>query len=99
LLQALVLGGAAAQPRLLEPRATPALLEACLEAGLLEAAVADALAAAHARLVGLGLERTLDRRARLVPVDSEGLDAARVAIRAAFAAADLAAGAGITPPD
>ncbi|MBJ6978514.1 bifunctional [glutamate--ammonia ligase]-adenylyl-L-tyrosine phosphorylase/[glutamate--ammonia-ligase] adenylyltransferase [Luteimonas sp. MC1895] len=99
LLQALVLGGAAAQPGLLQPRATPALLEACRDIGRLDAACADALCAAHARLVALGLERTLDRRARLVPVDSEGLDAARVSIRAAFAAAGLAPATGITPPD
>ncbi|WP_407353973.1 bifunctional [glutamate--ammonia ligase]-adenylyl-L-tyrosine phosphorylase/[glutamate--ammonia-ligase] adenylyltransferase [Luteimonas sp. R10] len=83
LLQYLVLREAHAHPALLRPRATPALLEALRDAGLLDADTADALARAHATLLALGLERTLDRRPRLVP-DSDSLASARTAIRAAW---------------
>ncbi|WP_132998943.1 bifunctional [glutamate--ammonia ligase]-adenylyl-L-tyrosine phosphorylase/[glutamate--ammonia-ligase] adenylyltransferase [Luteimonas arsenica] len=89
LLQALVLGGAAAHPQLLGPRATPALVEACRDAGLLDAATADALLDAHAELVALGLAQTLDRRARIVP-RGDALDAARAVITGALQAAGLA---------
>src|SRR5690606_1256265 len=88
LLQYLVLDGAAREPALLAPRSTPALLEACARAGALDAAAADALGAAHATLVALGLERTLDRRARLV-APSPALEEARAAVRAAWEAAGL----------
>ena len=99
LLQALVLGGAAAHPALLGPRATPALLAACGESGLLGGEAVAALLEAHARLVALGLQCTLDRRARIVPDDSAGLDEARAAIRGALRAAGLdAAAAELSPP-
>ncbi|WP_149194236.1 bifunctional [glutamate--ammonia ligase]-adenylyl-L-tyrosine phosphorylase/[glutamate--ammonia-ligase] adenylyltransferase [Luteimonas suaedae] len=83
LLQYLVLRKAHAHPALLRPRATPALLEALREAGLVDAGTADALTRAHATLLALGLGRTLDRRPRLVP-DSEPMAAARAAIRSAW---------------
>ncbi|MEN1957631.1 bifunctional [glutamate--ammonia ligase]-adenylyl-L-tyrosine phosphorylase/[glutamate--ammonia-ligase] adenylyltransferase [Luteimonas changyuni] len=88
LLQALVLGHAAQHPGLLEPRSTRGLVAACRDAGLLEAATAEALAAAHAELVAQGLAQTLDRRARIVP-RSEALDTARTAITGALRAAGL----------
>ncbi|MDH5824923.1 bifunctional [glutamate--ammonia ligase]-adenylyl-L-tyrosine phosphorylase/[glutamate--ammonia-ligase] adenylyltransferase [Luteimonas sp. RD2P54] len=83
LLQYLVLREAHAHPALLAPRATPALLQALSEAGLLDTATADALIQAHATLLALGLERSLDRRRRLVP-ESAALAAARAAIRNAW---------------
>ncbi|MGY1458790.1 bifunctional [glutamate--ammonia ligase]-adenylyl-L-tyrosine phosphorylase/[glutamate--ammonia-ligase] adenylyltransferase [Luteimonas sp. A534] len=91
LLQALVLGGAASHPELLGPRSTPALIDACRGAGLLDGDAASALRDAHALLVALGLERTLDRRARVVPAADDALDAARAAIR------DALHGAGLSP--
>ena len=92
LLQALVLGGAASHPELLRPRSTPGLIAACRDAGLLDGAMAAALCDAHALLVALGLDRTLDRRARIVPAADEALDAARSAIRGAVHAAGLSSG-------
>jgi glutamate-ammonia-ligase adenylyltransferase len=89
LLQSLVLGGAATHPELLAARSTPALVAACRDAGLFDEATAAALCDAHALLVALGLERTLDRRARIVPATSAGLDDARGAISAALRAAGL----------
>ncbi|GGK13669.1 bifunctional [glutamate--ammonia ligase]-adenylyl-L-tyrosine phosphorylase/[glutamate--ammonia-ligase] adenylyltransferase [Luteimonas terricola] len=89
LLQALVLGGAASHPELLGPRSTPALIGACRDAGLFDAATAAAVTDAHAQLVAQGLAQTLDRRARIVP-HSEALDAARAAITAVLHAAGLA---------
>ncbi|NZA25049.1 bifunctional [glutamate--ammonia ligase]-adenylyl-L-tyrosine phosphorylase/[glutamate--ammonia-ligase] adenylyltransferase [Luteimonas sp. SJ-92] len=83
MLQYLVLREAHAHPALLAPRATPALLQAACDAGLLAAATADALVQAHATLLALGLERTLDRRPRLVP-ESEPLAATRAAIQQAW---------------
>ncbi|NLA68136.1 MAG: bifunctional [glutamate--ammonia ligase]-adenylyl-L-tyrosine phosphorylase/[glutamate--ammonia-ligase] adenylyltransferase [Gammaproteobacteria bacterium] len=84
LLQALVLEGAAHHPGLLAPRSTPRLLDACAAAGLFDGDTASGLLRAHAALVALGLERTLDRRARIVPEDAEGLAAARAAITGAW---------------
>lgn len=88
LLQYLVLRDSHAHPALLPPRATPALLAAARGAGLLDADSADALTRAHACLVSLGLACTLDRRPRLVG-NSQRLDSAREAIRAAVAQSGL----------
>jgi [glutamine synthetase] adenylyltransferase / [glutamine synthetase]-adenylyl-L-tyrosine phosphorylase len=81
LVQYLVLREAGAHPALTRPRSTPALLQALGEAGVLEAGAVASLLEAHAALVALGLERTLDRRARIVPAH-EALAAPRAAIRA-----------------
>ncbi|MGJ4802779.1 bifunctional [glutamate--ammonia ligase]-adenylyl-L-tyrosine phosphorylase/[glutamate--ammonia-ligase] adenylyltransferase [Luteimonas sp. SDU82] len=83
LLQYLVLRDAATQPALLSPRATPLLLDALAEAGRLDAPTAAALRDAHALLVAAGLDCTLDRRTRIVPLD-DALEAARATIRAAW---------------
>ena len=88
LLQAQVLQHAATTPALLAPRDTPALLRAIAGAGTLPAGTVDTLAAAHARLLSLGLDCTLDNRPRLVPHDA-ALDAARDAIRRACEDAGL----------
>jgi glutamate-ammonia-ligase adenylyltransferase len=88
LLQALVLQHAADTPALLVPRDTPALLRALGEAGALPAATVATLLAAHARMLGLGLDCTLDQRPRLVP-NSESLAVDRAAVRAACRAAGL----------
>ena len=88
LLQAQVLQHAATTPALLAPRDTPALLRAIAAAGSVPAGTVDALAAAHARLLSLGLDCTLDNRPRLVPHDA-ALDAARDAIRRACEDAGL----------
>ena len=82
LLQYLVLRESHAHPQMLEPRATPALLEAAGVAGMLEPATVDALREAHATLAGLALACSLDRRSRLVP-EGDNLQAARAVIRAA----------------
>ncbi|TWT22630.1 bifunctional [glutamate--ammonia ligase]-adenylyl-L-tyrosine phosphorylase/[glutamate--ammonia-ligase] adenylyltransferase [Luteimonas marina] len=83
LLQYIVLRDAAAHPALLSPRATPLLVDALAQAGALDADTADALRAAHARLVATGLDCTLDRRPRIVP-DDDALASARAAVRAAW---------------
>ncbi|HRP72704.1 MAG TPA: bifunctional [glutamate--ammonia ligase]-adenylyl-L-tyrosine phosphorylase/[glutamate--ammonia-ligase] adenylyltransferase [Luteimonas sp.] len=83
LLQYLVLGESATHPALLVPRATPLLLDALADAGVLEAGTAAALRDAHARLVAAGLDCTLDRRPRIVPSD-DVLEAARGGVRAAW---------------
>ena len=88
LLQAQVLQHAATTPALLAPRDTPALLRAIAAAGTLPGGTVDTLAAAHARLLSLGLDCTLDNRPRLVPHDA-ALDAARDAIRRACEDAGL----------
>ena len=89
LVQALVLEHAAAHPALVAPRSTPALLAALGEAGLLPSVDVVALGQAHALMLGLGLDCTLDQRPRLVPPDA-ALDAARAVIREACAARGLA---------
>ena len=89
LVQALVLEHAAAHPSLVAPRDTPGLLAALGEAGVLPAADIAALLQAHALMLGLGLDCTLDQRPRLVPPD-DLLDAARTVIRDACAARGLA---------
>ena len=65
------------------PRATPLLVEALAEAAVLDAATATALRDAHAHLLAVGLDCTLDRRPRIVPADA-ALEATRAAIRDAW---------------
>jgi glutamate-ammonia-ligase adenylyltransferase len=89
LLQALVLQHAGALPALREPRDSPGLLRVLAATGVLAAATVDALLQAHALMLGLGLDCTLDQRPRLVPPDP-ALDAARAVVRAACAGAGLA---------
>ena len=89
LVQARVLEYAAAHPSLAAPRGTPGLLAALGNAGLMPPAEVAALLQAHALMLGLGLDCTLDQRPRLVPPD-EALDAARAVIRDACAAGGLA---------
>lgn len=90
LLQYLVLREAATYPELLQPRATPLLVDALADAGVLDGATAEALCEAHAQLVAAGLDCTLDRRARIVPPDAR-LESGRESIRAAWRAHGLAA--------
>ena len=80
LLQALVLEHASQRPDLLVPRATPVLIETVAQAGVLAPGDAERLRGAHATLLARGLECTLDRRSRRVPLD-EALEAARASIR------------------
>jgi [glutamine synthetase] adenylyltransferase / [glutamine synthetase]-adenylyl-L-tyrosine phosphorylase len=87
-LQAGVLLQAQALPLLLQPRRTPALLDALAGAGWLPVRQADALHAAHATLLDAGLSCTLDRRPRLV-APSAAIAQARGAISAAAAAQGL----------
>ena len=82
LLQALVLVHAATHPALLAPRNTPGLIEGLRAAAVFDDATAASLQAAHATLLARGLECTLDRRQRRLPLD-EPLQAAREAIRGA----------------
>ena len=88
LLQFLVLRDAGAQPGLLAPRATSALLEAALEAGSVDVPTHAALREAHATLLDTGLRCTLDRRPRRAARD-ERIEAACAAIRAATRAQGL----------
>ena len=88
LLQALVLERAAAHPTLLQPRNTPALIDAMRQVAILDADTAAALQSAHGALLARGLACTLDRRARRVPPDA-AVDQARGAIRAAARAHGL----------
>jgi glutamate-ammonia-ligase adenylyltransferase len=88
LLQALVLDHADAHPELLGPRDTPGLVEAAHRAGCFDDATRDGLRDAHATLLGLGLECSLDRRMRRVPC-SEEVERARAAIRHAARANGL----------
>ena len=76
------------QAPLLQPRATPLLLDAAHVAGALDAATHAALLAAHASLLDAGMRCTLDRRPRRVPADAR-IDHARAAIRAAARAQGL----------
>ncbi|GAB2623987.1 bifunctional [glutamate--ammonia ligase]-adenylyl-L-tyrosine phosphorylase/[glutamate--ammonia-ligase] adenylyltransferase [Novilysobacter erysipheiresistens] len=88
LLQALVLDHADAVPELLGPRDTPGLVEALHRAGVFDGDTRAALHAAHATLLARGLECTLDRRPRRVPMDAEIVEA-RAAIRDAAKAQQL----------
>jgi glutamate-ammonia-ligase adenylyltransferase len=69
-LQGLALAHAAAQPRLLGVTANAALIAACRDAGLLDAAQAATLAQAHADLLRRALTCTLDLRSRIAPRDA-----------------------------
>jgi glutamate-ammonia-ligase adenylyltransferase len=89
LVQALVLEHAAALPALVAPRGTADLLATLGEVGVLPPAQVAALLQAHALMLGLGLDCTLDQRPRLVPPD-DALDAARAVIREACADRGLA---------
>jgi glutamate-ammonia-ligase adenylyltransferase len=80
LLQATVLAHAGACTPLLDPRDTPGLIAAAQACGRLDATEAARLQAAHATMLALGLECTLDRRTRRVPF-SECVDAARAMVR------------------
>lgn len=82
LVQALVLQHAGAHPSLCAPRDTPGLLRALANAGALPLAHLEPLLAAHALMLDLGLDCTLDQRPRIVPPD-DALDSARAAVRAA----------------
>ncbi|MEO7071881.1 MAG: glutamine-synthetase adenylyltransferase, partial [Rhodanobacter sp.] len=73
-LQGLVLAHATDAPGLLQVTANAALIEACRDAGLLTAAQATTLAAAHAALMSRALACTLDLRPRVAVRDS-ALDA------------------------
>ncbi len=88
LLQALVLVHAAVHPALLAPRNTPGLIDSLREAAVFDAATATELQTAHATLLARGLECTLDRRRRHVPLD-EALEAARATVRSAAQAQGL----------
>ena len=79
LVQARVLQFAHAHPGLCEPRDTPSLLRALAAAGAIPAGHLDPLLAAHALMLDLGLDCTLDLRPRLVPPD-DALHAARAAV-------------------
>ncbi|WP_374603100.1 bifunctional [glutamate--ammonia ligase]-adenylyl-L-tyrosine phosphorylase/[glutamate--ammonia-ligase] adenylyltransferase [Arenimonas sp.] len=88
LLQALVLLHAGEHPALCEPRDTPGLLRAVDAAGLLPPDSLQPLLDAHALMLDMGLDCTLDQRPRLVPPD-EALDTARHSVRQACRASDL----------
>lgn len=88
LVQALVLQHAGAHPALCAPRDTPGLLRALAEAGALPAAHLEPLLSAHALMLELGLDCTLDQRPRIVP-PGDTLDTARAAVRAACSACGL----------
>jgi glutamate-ammonia-ligase adenylyltransferase len=90
LLQAGVLLGAAQQPELTVPRATPALIDAlAATSAWCDAPTAVALHEAHATLVDAGLACTLDRRPRLTAI-TPAIEHARAAIAAAAQAKGLA---------
>ncbi|HEX5693131.1 MAG TPA: glutamine-synthetase adenylyltransferase, partial [Arenimonas sp.] len=80
LVQALVLLHAGEHPALCEPRDTPGLLRAADAAGLLPNDALQPLLDAHALMVDMGLDCTLDQRPRLVPPD-DALDASRAVVR------------------
>lgn len=87
-LQTGVLGGAAQQPALCGPRATPQLIDALAASGWLPTATAAALHEAHAGLLDAGLSCTLDRRPRIT-APTEEIEIARAAITAAAVAQGL----------
>ena len=66
-LQGLVLTAAARVPALLDSTANATLIEACRDAGLLDAAQAQVLAQGHADLLQRALTCTLDLRPRIAP--------------------------------
>jgi [glutamine synthetase] adenylyltransferase / [glutamine synthetase]-adenylyl-L-tyrosine phosphorylase len=70
-LQGLVLAGAATCPALLGSTSNASLIEACRDAGLLDAEQARTLGEAHAHLLRRALICTLDLRPRIAPRDGE----------------------------
>jgi len=88
LLQTGVLACSAQTPALLQPRATPALIDALAAAEFLPEATAQALHGAHATLLEVGLACTLDRRPRLAPT-TPAIEEACAVIGAACIAAEL----------
>jgi glutamate-ammonia-ligase adenylyltransferase len=94
LLQAIVLSAASRHAPLVRQTATPALIEAAVDAGELAAEDGRRLSAAHACLLAAGLECTLDGRPRLVAA-TPAIAAARADISASW----LRYGLGeLTPP-
>jgi glutamate-ammonia-ligase adenylyltransferase len=89
LLQALVLTHAHAHPGLLASGNTAQLIALVEQAGLVAAAAAQSLAAAHHELLGRALACTLDARPRLVPRDAD-LERHTAAVLSVAAAAGLA---------
>ncbi|HEV8693896.1 MAG TPA: bifunctional [glutamate--ammonia ligase]-adenylyl-L-tyrosine phosphorylase/[glutamate--ammonia-ligase] adenylyltransferase [Lysobacter sp.] len=88
LLQALVLANAQIRRELAVPRNTPELIGALLDAQVFDEVTADALFLAHTTLLTRGLDCTLDRRPRRLPLDL-AIGDARAAIRAAAQAQGL----------
>lgn len=88
LLQYLVLRESGEHLELSSPRDTAGLIAAACDAAVLQEAVADALAEAHAGLLALGLACTLDRRPRRVPEDAQ-VSNLRRAIREGWSAFGL----------
>ena len=88
LLQTGVLAGAAHDPALVQATETPQLIDALAASGWLPASTAEALHAAHATLLDVGLTCTLDRRPRIAAPTTE-LETARAAITAATTAKGL----------
>jgi glutamate-ammonia-ligase adenylyltransferase len=90
-LQGLVLAHAARHPALLGATSSAALLTACRDAGLLDAAQSSVLAHVHATLLRRALACTLDARPRIAPRDAElgqlceGVDKVAAALGFAFA--------------
>lgn len=82
LLQSLVLSHGGRHPSLLASGNTPALIGACVVAGVLDPSHGESLAAAHAVLLHRALARTLDARPRVVPRTPE-LEAHAAAVLAA----------------
>ena len=70
-LQGLVLAHASRAPYLLSTTANAGLIEACRDAGLLDAAQANCFTRAHAELLRRALFCTLDLRSRIAPRDAE----------------------------
>jgi glutamate-ammonia-ligase adenylyltransferase len=92
-LQHAVLRHAAAHPELLAPRHSADVVASLARAGLVDAATAEAVRAAHATLVDLSLGCTLDRRSRRVPV-AAAQDAVSALVSALETLASLSLGRG-----
>ncbi|TZF89070.1 bifunctional [glutamate--ammonia ligase]-adenylyl-L-tyrosine phosphorylase/[glutamate--ammonia-ligase] adenylyltransferase, partial [Cognatilysobacter lacus] len=97
ILQSRVLACASRSPELLRPRATDDLIEACRVTGVLDGEAAFALVAAHALLLARGLDCTLDRRTRRVPLD-DAIESARREVRSIASRYGLAFGAAAPSP-
>lgn len=88
LVQFGVLAQASVHAGLLQPRDTPALLDALAACGWLAPDIARSLHAAHAVLLDVGLACTLDRRPRLA-APTEAIAQARAAVDEALRACGL----------